>query len=84
MEMEPHRSALKRTIGNNWIHVICSIWIPEIKYGIAETMDPVECVGIIDRKRWITVILNQLLFQYRHILITYSFADICCLCVVLL
>ncbi|KAI8589131.1 PHD-zinc-finger like domain-containing protein [Geranomyces variabilis] len=48
-----HReSALKRTIGNNWAHVSCATWIPEVKFGNPATVSPVECIGLIDKKRW--------------------------------
>ncbi|KAI8821134.1 PHD-zinc-finger like domain-containing protein, partial [Fimicolochytrium jonesii] len=48
----PRLSAIKRTVGNNWAHVACAIWIPEIKFGDVNTMEPIECIGIIDKKRW--------------------------------
>ncbi|KAI9099711.1 PHD-zinc-finger like domain-containing protein, partial [Phlyctochytrium arcticum] len=48
----PRESALKRTIGNNWAHVACALWMPELKFGDPETLEPVECIGLIDRKRW--------------------------------
>ncbi|KAJ3150371.1 putative PHD type zinc finger protein with BAH domain-containing protein [Geranomyces variabilis] len=48
----PKESALKRTIGNNWAHVSCATWIPEVKFGDPATASPVECIGLIDKKRW--------------------------------
>ncbi|KNC99032.1 DNA-binding E3 ubiquitin-protein ligase SNT2 [Spizellomyces punctatus DAOM BR117] len=48
----PRESALKRTIGNNWAHLTCAIWMPEVKFGNVETEEPVECIGLIDKKRW--------------------------------
>ena len=41
------REPLKRTAGNNWIHVVCAIWTPEIKFGNAEALEPSEGVGSI-------------------------------------
>ncbi|KAH0544478.1 hypothetical protein FGG08_001376 [Glutinoglossum americanum] len=39
------REPLKRTAGNNWVHVICAVWAPEIKFGNAKALEP--CEGIV-------------------------------------
>ena len=44
--------ALKRTVGNNWVHVSCAVWMPEVRFGDVEMVDEVECIGLIDRRRW--------------------------------
>ncbi|KAI9845812.1 MAG: putative PHD type zinc finger protein with BAH domain-containing protein [Sclerophora amabilis] len=46
------REPLKRTAGNNWIHVICSVWIPEMKYGNAKALEPSEGIGTIPPARY--------------------------------
>jgi hypothetical protein len=46
------REALKRTAWNNWVHVTCAIWNPEIKFGIAEMLEPAEGVGFIPAERF--------------------------------
>ena len=46
------REALKRTAWNNWVHVTCAIWTPEIKFGIAEMLEPAEGVGFIPADRF--------------------------------
>ena len=46
------REPLKRTSGNNWIHLICSMWIPELKYGDAKLFEPVEGVSSIPQSRY--------------------------------
>ncbi|KAJ5719054.1 hypothetical protein N7493_007509 [Penicillium malachiteum] len=46
------REALKRTAGNNWAHVMCSLWTPEIKYGDAHELEPAEGFGSIPKDRW--------------------------------
>src|SRR2546423_315643 len=46
------REALKRTAWNNWVHVTCAIWTPEIKFGIAEILEPAEGVGFIPADRF--------------------------------
>lgn len=39
------REALKHTYNNNWVHVTCAIWTPEIKFGNAKILAPSEGVG---------------------------------------
>lgn len=46
------REPLKRTAGNNWAHVLCSLWTPEIKYGDAKELEPAEGFGSIPKERW--------------------------------
>ncbi|KAJ5106261.1 hypothetical protein N7456_002936 [Penicillium angulare] len=46
------REPLKRTAGNNWAHVMCSLWNPEIKFGDAKELEPAEGVGSIPKDRW--------------------------------
>ncbi|KAG0326963.1 putative PHD type zinc finger protein with BAH domain-containing protein [Dissophora globulifera] len=44
--------ALKRTTGNNWVHILCAVWIPEITFVNVETLSPVESVARIRQERW--------------------------------
>ncbi|KAG5437190.1 hypothetical protein PCANB_001168 [Pneumocystis canis] len=46
------REALKQTTGNNWAHVTCAIWIPELKFTDPSTLQPVEGIGAISLPRW--------------------------------
>ncbi|KAJ6190910.1 hypothetical protein N7519_000931 [Penicillium mononematosum] len=46
------REPLKRTAGNNWAHVLCTLWTPELKYGDAEELEPAEGFGSIPMERW--------------------------------
>ncbi|PZD30923.1 PHD zinc finger-containing protein [Pyrenophora tritici-repentis] len=39
------REPLKRTADNNWVHVYCAIWHPEIKFSSAIRLDMVEGIG---------------------------------------
>ncbi|KAH7399584.1 hypothetical protein BKA66DRAFT_565653 [Pyrenochaeta sp. MPI-SDFR-AT-0127] len=39
------REPLKRTADNNWVHVYCAIWHPEIKFSNATRLDMVEGIG---------------------------------------
>ncbi|KAK4565299.1 putative PHD type zinc finger protein with BAH domain-containing protein [Recurvomyces mirabilis] len=36
------REPLKRTSGNNWVHVHCSVWTPEIRYSNAQKLEIAE------------------------------------------
>lgn len=46
------REPLKRTVGNNWIHVMCAVWTPEIKFGQAPELEPAEGFGFIPSDRY--------------------------------
>lgn len=46
------RGAMKKTIGNNWVHVQCAIWVPEVQFGNAERFESVECTGLIKSLRF--------------------------------
>ena len=46
------REPLKRTTGNNWIHVNCAVWIPEIRFANAKMLDTAENIGSIQPHRW--------------------------------
>jgi PHD-zinc-finger like domain/PHD-finger len=46
------REPLKRTVGNNWVHVNCAVWNPEIRFGRAEELEPAEGFGLISRERY--------------------------------
>lgn len=46
------REALKRTAWNNWLHIVCAMWTPEIKFGQAELLDAAEGVGYIPSERF--------------------------------
>ena len=36
------REPLKRTAGNNWVHVYCAVWTPEIKFSDAKSLEIAE------------------------------------------
>ncbi|OAX83379.1 hypothetical protein ACJ72_02254 [Emergomyces africanus] len=46
------REPLKRTAGNNWVHVTCAVWVPEIKFGNAKELEPAEGFGLIPAERY--------------------------------
>ncbi|KAH6660153.1 hypothetical protein BKA67DRAFT_42112 [Truncatella angustata] len=46
------REPLKRTADNNWVHVTCAIWTPEVKFGSAKALNPSEGIPSIPRARY--------------------------------
>lgn len=46
------REPLKRTADNNWVHVTCAVWTPEVKFGNAKVMEPCEGIPSIPRSRY--------------------------------
>lgn len=46
------REPLKRTAGNNWVHVLCAIWNPELRFASAKLLDSVEGIGSIPSARY--------------------------------
>ncbi|KAI5862182.1 hypothetical protein GGS23DRAFT_110300 [Durotheca rogersii] len=46
------REPLKRTTDNNWVHVTCAVWTPEVKFGNAQAMGPSEGIPSIPRSRY--------------------------------
>ncbi|KAG2183834.1 hypothetical protein INT44_008845 [Umbelopsis vinacea] len=46
------RQALKKTSGYNWAHVICTTFIPEVKFASTSLLSPVECIDRIHSNEW--------------------------------
>ncbi|XWW92097.1 hypothetical protein V2A60_000019 [Cordyceps javanica] len=46
------REPLKRTADNNWVHVTCAVWTPEVKFGNAKAMEPSEGIPSIPKLRY--------------------------------
>ena len=46
------REPLKRTSGNNWVHVMCALYIPEIRFGDARLLEPVEGISSLPQTRY--------------------------------
>ena len=44
---EDPRQPLKRTSGNNWVHVVCAVFHHEIKFGDPQRLEPAEGFGAI-------------------------------------
>lgn len=41
------REPLKRTANNNWVHVTCAVFTPEVKFGCAKALEPSEGIPSI-------------------------------------
>ncbi|MCJ1479792.1 putative PHD type zinc finger protein with BAH domain-containing protein [Lambiella insularis] len=46
------REPLKKTSGNNWVHVVCAVWTSLIKFGNAKLLEPAEGLGSIPQSRY--------------------------------
>ncbi|RYP56538.1 hypothetical protein DL771_011857 [Monosporascus sp. 5C6A] len=46
------REPLKRTADNNWVHVTCAVFTPEVKFGKAKALSPSEGIPSIPRARY--------------------------------
>ncbi|KAI5366591.1 Putative ELM2 domain, BAH domain, Zinc finger, PHD-type, Zinc finger, FYVE/PHD-type [Septoria linicola] len=46
------REPLKRTTGNNWVHVSCSLWASELKYSNAQKLEIAEGFQLIPQPRY--------------------------------
>lgn len=46
------REPLKRTANNNWVHVICAVFTPEVKFGNAKALEPSEGIPSIASARY--------------------------------
>ncbi|KAI0008526.1 hypothetical protein F4779DRAFT_435935 [Xylariaceae sp. FL0662B] len=46
------REPLKRTADNNWVHVTCAVWTPEVKFGNAKALSPAEGIPSIPHARY--------------------------------
>ncbi len=54
-ELCPYRhGALKRTDSNSWAHVVCALYIPEVRFGNVATMEPIV-LGLVPADRYLRV-----------------------------
>ena len=52
--------ALKRTDTNSWAHVICALYIPEVRFHNVSTMEPIV-LGLVPPERYGNVCTDLLL-----------------------
>ena len=54
-ELCPNRDgALKRTDTGSWAHVVCALYIPEVRFGNVSTMEPIV-LGLVPQERYLKV-----------------------------
>ena len=54
-ELCPNRDgALKRTDTSSWAHVVCALYIPEVRFGNVSTMEPIV-LGLVPQERYLKV-----------------------------
>lgn len=46
------REPLKRTANNNWVHVTCAVFTPEVKFGNAKALEPSEGIPSVPLVRF--------------------------------
>ncbi|KFY55039.1 hypothetical protein V497_07232 [Pseudogymnoascus sp. VKM F-4516 (FW-969)] len=46
------REPLKRTANNNWVHVTCAVWTPEVKFGQGKALERSEGIPSIPSARY--------------------------------
>lgn len=49
---EQPRQPLKRTTNNNWVHVVCAVFHPELRFSDPKTLEPAEGFGAIPLARF--------------------------------
>ena len=58
--------ARKPTEGQGWVHVLCSLFAPEVVYTDASRMRLVEGVSSISQARWETVSWTNVVPDIAH------------------
>ena len=58
-ELCPNRDgALKRTDTNSWAHVVCALYIPEVRFHNVSTMEPIV-LGLVPPERYGNVSIKK-------------------------
>ena len=71
----PNRvGALKRTDTNNWAHVICALYIPEVRFQNVSTMEPIV-LGLVPPERYGNVCTYSLILFIFLISFCCDFTD---------
>ena len=69
--------ALKRTDNNGWAHVVCALYIPEVRFGNVATMEPI-ILALVPTERYNKVImLYSAIFFYTLHQILYLHLSYC-------
>ena len=64
-ELCPNRDgALKRTDTNSWAHVVCALYIPEVRFHNVSTMEPIV-LGLVPPERYGNVSIKKGMYTLR-------------------
>lgn len=44
--------AFKQTDQNQWAHVVCALWIPEVRFANTVFLEPIDSIEMIPAARW--------------------------------
>uniref|UniRef100_A0A182IWZ3 Peregrin n=1 Tax=Anopheles atroparvus TaxID=41427 RepID=A0A182IWZ3_ANOAO len=44
--------AFKQTDNNQWAHVVCALWIPEVRFANTVFLEPIDSIEMIPHARW--------------------------------
>ena len=65
-ELCPNKDgALKRTDNGGWAHVVCALYIPEVRFGNVATMEPIILALVpqerFNKVRFVMLLVNSIL-----------------------
>ena len=58
--------ALKRTDNGGWAHVVCALYIPEVRFGNVATMEPI-ILALVPQERYNKVVSDSYVFNIFRI-----------------
>lgn len=58
--------ACKPTEGQGWVHVLCSVFIPEVRFADSSRLRLVEGINTIPKERWTTVSVAYVSSLWRY------------------
>jgi hypothetical protein len=68
--------ACKPTEGQGWVHILCSVFVPEVTFTDATRLRAAEGISTIPRQRWTSVIIYFVTQTKTFSLLLYS--DVLC------
>lgn len=58
--------AIKKTDNNGWAHVVCALYIPEVRFGNVTTMEPILLQNIPPER------FHKVLFQLFNVIVQFQ------------
>ena len=66
--------AMKRTDSGGWAHIVCALYIPEIRFGNVSTMEPILLNQVPqDRYNKVQYLIS---FWHKHFIFTTPFLQV--------